>query len=42
MVPSLAMDSATHRVYTPGQREHDQPVARIIVYEAVTSSRNDR
>jgi len=40
MVHSLAVDSATHRVYAPEQQEHGQPVARMIVYEALTSDRS--
>src|SRR5260370_37623359 len=35
MVHSLAVDPATHRVYAPEQQEDGQPVARMIVYEAV-------
>jgi DNA-binding beta-propeller fold protein YncE len=35
MVHSLAVDTVTHRVYTPEQQENGQPVARMIVYEAV-------
>jgi DNA-binding beta-propeller fold protein YncE len=35
MVHSLAVDTATHRVYMPEQQENGQPVARMIVYEAV-------
>ena len=35
MVHSLAVDTATHRVYAPEQQENEQPVARMIVYEAV-------
>ena len=35
MVHSLAVDTATHRVYAPEQQEDGQPVARMIVYEAV-------
>jgi DNA-binding beta-propeller fold protein YncE len=35
MVHSLAVDTATHRVYTPEQQENGQSVARMIVYEAV-------
>jgi DNA-binding beta-propeller fold protein YncE len=35
MVHSLAVDTATHRVYTPEQQENGQPVARMVVYEAV-------
>jgi len=34
MVHSLAVDTATHRVYAPEQQENGQPVARMIVYEA--------
>lgn len=36
-VHSLAVDPKTHRVYTPEQEEDGKPVARMIVYEAVTS-----
>ena len=35
MVHSLAVDTETHRVYVPEQQENGQPVARMIVYEAV-------
>src|SRR5260370_33622426 len=35
MVHSLAVDTATHRVYAPEQQEDGQPVVRMIVYEAV-------
>jgi DNA-binding beta-propeller fold protein YncE len=35
-VHSLAVDPATHRVYAPEQEEGGQPVARMIVYDAVT------
>ena len=35
LVHSLAVDTATHRVYAPEQEEDGQPVARMIVYEAV-------
>ena len=35
MVHSLAVDTASHRVYAPEQQENGQPVARMIVYEAV-------
>jgi DNA-binding beta-propeller fold protein YncE len=35
MVHSLAVDITTHRVYAPEQQENSQPVARMIVYEAV-------
>lgn len=34
-VHSLAVDPATHRVYTPEEQEDGRPVARMIVYEAV-------
>jgi hypothetical protein len=34
-VYSLAIDSKTHRVYTPEQEEDGKPVARMVVYEAV-------
>jgi DNA-binding beta-propeller fold protein YncE len=34
-VHSLAVDSKTHRVYTPEQEEDGKPVARMVVYEAV-------
>jgi DNA-binding beta-propeller fold protein YncE len=37
MVHSLAVDTSTHRVYTPEQQENGQPVARMIVYEAVAT-----
>ena len=35
-VHSLAVDPKTHRVYTPEQEEDGKPVARMVVYEAVT------
>ena len=35
-VHSLAVNQETHRVYTPEQEEHGKPVARMVVYEAVT------
>ena len=38
MVHSLAVDTATHRVYAPEQQENGHPVARMIVYEAVQSA----
>ena len=34
--PTLAVDLEMHRVYTLGQEENGKPVARIVVYEAVT------
>lgn len=33
MVHSLAVDTASHRVYAPEQEEDGHPVARLIVYE---------
>src|SRR5438552_2412780 len=36
-VHSLAVEPKTHRVYTPEQEEDGKPVARMVVYEAVTS-----
>ncbi len=36
-VHSLAVDSATHRVYAPEEQENGRPVARMIVYEATTA-----
>jgi len=38
MVHSLAVDTATHRVYAPEQQANGKPVARMIVYEAVESA----
>jgi hypothetical protein len=35
MVYSLAVDTATLRVYAPEQQENGPPVARMIVYEAI-------
>ena len=35
MVHSLAVDTATHRLYTPEQEENGQPVARMVVYDAI-------
>lgn len=35
MVHSLAVDTVTHRVCAPEQQENGEPVARMIVYEAV-------
>src|SRR2546423_6712259 len=37
-VHSLAVDPETHRVYTPEQEENGKPVARMVVYEAVTTT----
>ncbi len=36
-VHSLAVDPDTHRIYAPEQEEDGKPVARMVVYEAVTS-----
>jgi DNA-binding beta-propeller fold protein YncE len=38
MVHSLAVDTASHRVYAPEQQDNGQPVARMVVYEAVDST----
>jgi hypothetical protein len=35
MVHSLAVDTATHRLYAPEQEENGQPVARMVVYDAI-------
>ena len=35
-VHSLAVNQETHRVYSPEQEENGRPVARMVVYEAVT------
>ena len=35
MVHSLAMDTATHRLYAPEQQENGEPVSRMIVYDAI-------
>lgn len=40
-VHSLAVDPRTHRVYAPEERENGKPVARMIVYEAVTGAKVD-
>jgi len=40
LVHSLAVDSATHRVYAPEQEEEGKPVARMVVYDAITKDRN--
>ncbi|HYL77532.1 MAG TPA: hypothetical protein VEU96_25180 [Bryobacteraceae bacterium] len=41
-VHSLAVDIETHRVYAPEQEEKGEPVARMIVYDAVTSSKTSK
>jgi len=38
MIHSLAVDTATHRVYAPEQQADGKPVARMIVYQAVESA----
>ena len=38
MVHSLAVDTATHRLYAPEQEENGQPVSRMIVYEVLDSA----
>jgi YVTN family beta-propeller protein len=38
-VHSLTVDPVTHRIYAPEQSENGKPVARIIVYEAITGDR---
>lgn len=42
MVHSPAVDSATHRVYAPEQQENGQPVARMVIYEAVHTEPKQR
>lgn len=39
MVHSLAVDPATHRLYAPEQQEDGQPVARMVVYDAIESAK---
>jgi DNA-binding beta-propeller fold protein YncE len=34
-VHSLAVDVHTHRIYAPEEQEHGQPVARMVVFDAV-------
>jgi len=36
-VHTLAVDVETHRVYTPEQEENGKPVARMVVYDAVSN-----
>ncbi len=36
-VHSLAVDSQTHQVYVPEQEEDGQPVARMVVFEAIVA-----
>lgn len=40
LVHSLAVDTVTHRVYAPEQQENGQPVARMIVYEAIATQKH--
>ena len=40
LVHSLAIDTATHRVYAPEQQEDGKPVARIVIYEPVAVATN--
>jgi DNA-binding beta-propeller fold protein YncE len=40
MVHSLAVGLASHRVYAPEQEENGRPVARMIVYDAVSADRS--
>jgi hypothetical protein len=35
-VHSLAVDPVTHRVYAPEEQEDGKPVARMVIYEAVS------
>ena len=35
-IHSLAIDERTHRLYAPEQEENSKPVARMVVYEAIT------
>jgi hypothetical protein len=38
MVHSLAVDTATHRVYAPEQQDNGKPVARMVVYDAIDAT----
>lgn len=40
VVHTLAVDTATHRVYAPEQQEDGHPVARMMVYEAIEAGHN--
>ena len=33
LIHSLAVDSATHRIYAPEQEEDAMPVARVVIFE---------
>ncbi len=37
LVHSLAVDTATHRVYAPEQEEDGKPVSRVVIYEAIAA-----
>jgi hypothetical protein len=37
VVHTLAVDLKTHNVYTPEQEEDSKPVARMVIYKAVTN-----
>jgi DNA-binding beta-propeller fold protein YncE len=39
-VHSLEVDLRTHRVYAPEEQENGEPVARLLIFEAVDSRRN--
>jgi DNA-binding beta-propeller fold protein YncE len=41
-VHSITVDQVTHRVYTPEEQEGGKPVARMIVYEPVTNSDQEK
>jgi len=37
-VHSLAVDLRTHRVYAPEEQEGGQPVARMVIFEAISGA----
>jgi hypothetical protein len=39
-VHSLAVDTETHRVYVPEEEEDGKPVARMVVYEAISPAKS--
>ena len=39
-VHSLEVDLRTHRVYAPEEQENGEPIARLLIFEAVDSRRN--
>ncbi len=41
-VHSLAIDLRTHRLYVPEEQEDGQPVARMLIFDAVTSTGTSR